>query len=462
VALPAVVPLLFEWQALALREADFDTAATTVLAAMAARLGAVRVSLLARRSAREPARWLACSDGIDQDARVRTQRDLLNAADEVLDRDGLIECPWPPGVQAAPAVALSALLRAGEVPAAVGMPFEMPDGARAAMVFELRQTPGIAERQLARDAALFVGPVLMLKAQADAGWLDRARQVLRPYDSRRRARRTSVAWAAGGVVVAAALVAACWPSTHHVVAPARLDGHGQRVVPAPMDGFLQSVRVRPGERVKAGQVLALLDDKDAQLQAERTLSERRQTERQYLDALTREDAAATEIARARLEQARAADDLAQSRLSLSRLVAPFDGVVISGDLVAMVGSPVRRGQELMVVAPSQTWRIVAEVDEGDIGHVQPGQNARMLLAGAEGATASFAVTRISPVAQPAEGRNVFEVEGLVAATPGSGLDGLRPGQRGIVRIEAGERPPIAVWWERASQALRRLLWTLMA
>jgi multidrug resistance efflux pump len=456
------MPFLFELQALAMRESEFDTAATTVLSALAARLQAHRVSLLVRRSRAKAAEWLASSDGIDRDHRVPVQRQLLNAADEVMDRESLLEAPTPPGRRTPPAIALAGLLRGAEVPACLGMAFAMPDGARGALLVELRRGTTMADRSLAQDAALFVGPVLMLKAQASSGWGSRLKRRLRPYDERQRRSRVSTPALVVALLLLAAMAGAFWPSTHHVVAQGRIEGHGQRVVPAPLDGFLASVAVRPGEPVKAGQVLARLDDKEALLQAERTQAERRQFERQYLDALTREDAAATEIARSKLEQARAADELAQSRLSLSRLVAPFDGVVISGDLLSMIGSPVKRGQELMVVAPSQTWRVVAEVDEADIGHVAPGQAARILLASQSDAAASFAVTRVSPVAQASEGRNIFEVEGLLASTDGPAAAQLRPGQRGIVRIEAGERPPAAVWWERASHALRRALWSLMA
>jgi len=423
------MPFLFELQALAMRESEFDTAATTVLY---------------------------------RDHRVPVQRQLLNAADEVMDRESLLEAPTPPGRRTPPAIALASLLRGAEVPACLGMAFAMPDGARGALLVELRRGTTMADRSLAQDAALFVGPVLMLKAQASSGWASRLKRRLRPYDERQRRSRISTPALVVAPLLLAAMAGAFWPSTHHVVAQGRIEGHGQRVVPAPLDGFLASVAVRPGEPVKAGQVLARLDDKEALLQAERTQAERRQFERQYLDALTREDAAATEIARSKLEQARAADELAQSRLSLSRLVAPFDGVVISGDLLSTIGSPVKRGQELMVVAPSQTWRVVAEVDEADIGHVAPGQPARILLASQSEAAASFAVTRVSPVAQASEGRNIFEVEGLLASADGPAATQLRPGQRGIVRIEAGERPPAAVWWERASHALRRALWSLMA
>ncbi len=457
----ALAPVLLELQGVALREARFDAAATAVLAALARRLGCARVSLASRPTPLSPARLLATSEGVDHDGRLQAMRALCDAADEALEREAPVESP--PRADAGddagagpPAVALSALLRADEVRAALAVAFETAGASRAAVLYEMRLPPDAAARQLATDAALFVGPVLMLKARLDAPLAERVREGLRRrLDSDRR---LPTPWLVGLVLGVALLAGLLWPSTHHVVAQARIEGHGQRVVPAPMDGFLQTVAVRPGEAVKAGQVLATLDDREAATAADKTTAERVQYERQYRDALTREDAAATEIARARFEQAKAQDDLAQSRVVRSRLVAPFDGVLISGDLASSIGSPVKRGQELMVVAPSHAWRVVAEVDEADVTAVVPGQKARVLLAALSGASTDFVVDRVSPVAQVVEGRNVFEAEGRIEAD----LAGLRPGLRGVVRIEAGERAPVAVWFERASTALRRLAWTLMA
>jgi len=458
-ALPPVVPILFELQALALRETTFDAAAATVLSQLASRLGAARVTLAIRRNDRGSARIVATSDGIDHDRRLQALRRLMNAADEAMDRNGPIEAPQPPVViQPLPAVAMAHLLRPGEVSSVLGIAFELDQGQRGALIVELREAAVREQRVLARDAALFVGPILMLKARLDAPVSERVMRKLRPYDEQRRRHSMSVPMVTAASVCGLLLIASMVPMTHHVVAQARIEGQGQRVVPAPLDGYLQSVSVRPGESVKEGQVLAVLDDRESQLQAERSGAERQQLERQYLDALSREDAAATEIARAKFEQAKAQDDLAQSRLALSRLTAPFDGVLISGDLVSQVGSPVRRGQELMVVAPSKTWRVVAEVDEHDINHVAAGQPAKVLLAALSGTSAEFVVARVSPVAQPVDGRNVFEIEGIVQSASAD----LRPGLRGVARIEAGERAPLLVWWERASNSLRRVLWALMS
>ena len=66
-----------------------------------------------------------------------------------------------------------------------------------------------------------------------------------------------------------------------------------------------------------------------------------------------------------------------------------------------------------------------------------------------------------------EQRNVFEVDGLPveqAAASGAASSlptGLRPGLRGVVRIDIEPSTLGAVWWQRASQWLQRTRWRLL-
>ena len=47
------------------------------------------------------------------------------------------------------------------------------------------------------------------------------------------------------------------------------------------------------------------------------------------------------------------------------------------------------------------------------------------------------VERLSPVAQAADGRNVFEAEARLLAAP---QDLLRPGMQGLAQLQAGKQP----------------------
>lgn len=452
--------ILLALQALALRHARAETASTAVASELAVRLGSSRVSLVWRDAARpgRPARIAAISHGADPDLRREAVRQILKAADEALDIGRPVQWPPPDATAAPAALAHADLLKVCGSACVLSVPFDGESDLPAVFVFELSQAPDERSRTLAQDAALFIGPVLMLKWRLAAPWRIRWRSLFAGEPGLRPANRLSPARMAMLAAAVGVVAAALWPTTHHIVAQTRVEGLGQRSITAPVDGFLLTAAVRPGENVKAGQVLATMDDREPQLEVERSGAERAQVERQYRDALARDDAGQIIASRARLEQLQAQHELALRRLERLRLVAPFDGVLIGGDLASAIGAPVQRGQELMVVAPTTGWRVVAEVDEQDILRVQPGQKAQILFAALAGRTAEITVTRIAPVAVQAEGRNVFETEGRVVQP----VDGLRPGLRGVARIEAGQRAPAAVWWERGSNWLRRMWWTFIS
>ena len=266
--------------------------------------------------------------------------------------------------------------------------------------------------------------------------------------SRRRA-----AWAGGALAL---LVALALPLPWRVSAPARLEGSVQRAVVAATDGFLQQSNVRPGDRVKEGQVLVQLSSQDLELERKRRESELRQHENAYRAAEARNDRTQMVISQSRAAEAQALLSLVEAQLDRSQLVAPFDGVVIKGDLTQNLGAPVKKGEVLMVLSPSDNFRLILEVDEADIGAVKPGQRGRLALAARPEETLAFTTRRIVPLATAADGRNYFEVEAALAAPQPE----LRPGLSGIAKVEAGYRPLAWLVFHRAADWLRLALWTL--
>ena len=86
-------------------------------------------------------------------------------------------------------------------------------------------------------------------------------------------------------MVAAAIAATFVPVSYNVGAPARLEGSVQRIVAAPIDGFLDQVNVRPGDRVRANDVVAELAMRDLQAERAKRQSELAQHENLYGAAL---------------------------------------------------------------------------------------------------------------------------------------------------------------------------------
>jgi hypothetical protein len=331
----------------------------------------------------------------------------------------------------------------------------------AVLLFERAAEFDSAALQTAQDAATFLGPVLVLAQRAEATLQQRVQSQI-------TTRSKLSPWQVGLMATALLMaVAAVWPTTYRVVAQARAEGAVQRVIAAPADGFVRSVSVRPGEAVRADSVLLQLEDQDLKLEREKWQSEIAQLDKQHREAMSKDDAAQIVVAGSKLDQARSQLALAEVQLARSALKAPFDGVLISGDLSQSIGMPVKRGQELMTVATDRTFRIVAEVDEQDIAALAVGQTAHVLFA-TLAQPVTFTVSRISPVANAVEGRNVFEVEGRrsdadMSSDPSNASntsDSLRPGLRGVAKIDIASSHVGVVWWHRASAWLRALMWRI--
>lgn len=435
-----------------------SAAAAAVLSTELARLaGCTRVSIGLYAGGR--LRLVAMSGITDIHQNRNLARAIVAAMEEALEQRVVIVHPQPGATTSTITLAQGELARLGGHAATCAVPIRSRERLLGAVVLERQPHFDTATVALARDAALFVGPLLELKQRLEAPLASRlAASVLRGgrRDPASRPGRRVPPWAVPALVAGCLAGAALWPVTEHVVAPARVEGSDRRVVASPIDGFVKAVAARPGQAVAAGDALLVLDDRDLVLERERWRAEIAQLDKLYGDALAQDDSSAIALARARLDQARSQLALAEQRLERSHLVAPIGGVVIEGDLAQSVGMPVQRGQELMTIAPDGGYRAVVEVDEQDVDAIAIGQPARVLFAAWSGEPLPLAVERIAPVAKATGDRNVFEVEGALA-----GATRLRPGLQGVARIEVGRRAWGAIIAHRAARWWQRMVWRVL-
>ena len=157
---------------------------------------------------------------------------------------------------------------------------------------------------------------------------------------------------------------------------------------------------------------------------------------------------------AQLISARAAVEKAELDLSRTRVLAPFDGSVVTGDLSQSLGAPVERGQVLFEVAPLADYRVVVQVDERDIADVAVGQRGELLLTAWPADSVPFTVETITPVSTARDGRNYFRVEAKLDWTP----ERLRPGMEGVGKILVGRRLVVWIWTRQAVDWVRLKLW----
>ena len=241
---------------------------------------------------------------------------------------------------------------------------------------------------------------------------------------------------------------------YRVTAPTALEGKIQRVVAAPFRGYIKQATVRHGDLVRKGDRMCLLDDRDLKLERVRWVTEQQQYAKEYQAALARHDRAKIRILRAKIDQANAQIALIDKQLSRTNVVAPFDGVVTSGDLSQSLGAPVDRGEVLFEVAPLADYRVIAKVDERDIDRIREGQESLLMLPSMPGEVFKFTVELITPVSVAREGRNYFRVEGRLETS----TDRMRPGMEGIGKIKVDRRPLIWVWTHEIVDWGRLLIW----
>lgn len=309
--------------------------------------------------------------------------------------------------------------------------------------------------EFCESVAALVGPILHFRRREDR-WLiakiwdacgDFARHLLGPGH----------AWlkAASILLTATAAFMAFATGEYRIAANTRVEGLVQRVVSSPIGGYIKAARVRGGDLVRKDELMAQLDDRDLLLERAKWTSQRQQHLQEYREALAKSSRSEIAVLQAQLGQAEAELAAVEAKLARIQIVAPFDGVIVSGDLSQSLGAPVAQGDILFKVAPLDAYRVILEVDERDMTAVQAGQTGKLVLTGKTDAVLPFRVDKINLVSEAREGRNFFQVEAKLDHTP----DFLRPGMKGVGKIEIGERRLIWIWTHTLTDWLRLALWS---
>jgi HlyD family secretion protein len=262
-----------------------------------------------------------------------------------------------------------------------------------------------------------------------------------------------------------------------IEATGHLDARTRFEVPPPFAGRVSELRVKPGDRVRAGELLARLDGRaggfvvqnanaskeaatwhmaEAKSAHEAASGERARVERLVARGLASNqelELAHSALARANaaLEAARAQQALASGQLAsakyeqqLTDIVAPIDGVV----LVAPdnLGSAVTPARTLFVIgAPLELMRVDVDVSEADIGEVRVAQRTSFEVQSYPGRKFGARVLRVG-VEPRREGAVITYPVQLMADNP----DGaLLPGMSASVQLEVARSPGVLAVREAA-------------
>ncbi len=262
-------------------------------------------------------------------------------------------------------------------------------------------------------------------------------------------------WKLAGVVGAVLLALSIFVQLpYRVNSPFMVRAEAQAHLPASYDGYLAEARVQPGDLVKAGQELVRLDTSDLRVELASALSEKRRYAAEAEKAEADRKLADMRAYRALEAQADAQVNLVRYRLDRSSLKAPFDGVVVEGNLRERIGAPVRAGDVLMRVSQLDGLYVEMRVPERDVDLVANSVTAQIAFTTRPEDTFDVKIDIIEPSAVTDRDGNYFVMRGQLE----NSSDWLRPGMTGVAKIDAGTRNFMWIATHRLIDFVRLKFW----
>jgi multidrug resistance efflux pump len=438
----------------AVEHEDFHESAMALVTSLATSLECHRVSLGFLRGKHVRVSALSHSAGFTKQMNLVSA--IGSAMDEAIDQRATIVYPLPPDDIPLVTRAHEELSKQHGAGAILTIPLENKGSFIGGLTLE-RPADKLFEEaavEVCRTAAGLVGPILDTK-RAEGRWL--IQKAAESFATQLK-KLLGPGYLVRKLILILLLVLITFFSffkvDYRVTAKTTIEGAVQRVVAAPFDCYVNEAPIRPGDFVKEGDLLCILDDRDFKLERIKWLTEKEQLVKQYYEAMAKHERAEIRITRAKIDQTEAQISLLDEQLARTKVAAPFSGIIMSGDLSQSLGAPLERGQVLFEVAPLDEYRVISKVDERDITEIAVGQKSELVFPSMPGEEFVFVVKKITPVSTAEEGRNYFRVEGSME----QGSERLRPGMEGVGKITIDRRKLIWVWTHKAIDWLRLQLW----
>ncbi len=212
---------------------------------------------------------------------------------------------------------------------------------------------------------------------------------------------------------------------------ASLEAVEEASVVSKVRGIVQEIRVEEGDQVRAGQVIAKIEDDQYRIEAERAKAtmDRMYNDYQRNAELFDKELISAEVyenSRFEYESQKSAYELAQLNYQHTNIKSPISGVI--SERFIKVGNMIGTDQQVFQVTDFDPIQAVIYIPEHERSKIRVGQRAELTADALPGTLFFGKVERISPIIDPTTG--TFKATVYMDL----GQEELRPGMFGRVKI----------------------------
>jgi RND family efflux transporter MFP subunit len=299
-------------------------------------------------------------------------------------------------------------------------PFAFDEGTRDLLAILVNQTTvAVRNAQLYQQVPLagFLQPLL-----------ERRRKLLQIPVRRRQA------WGLGTAAVLLALIVVPWRL--RVEGPVRVLPSRRAAVSAGVDGVVREVLHREGDRVQAGDVVAILKDEAYRAALAQTSAALAIAESDIARHTQEGDAGAMFEARSRRDEEKARKALAAEQLGKTFLRAPVAGILVTPHIEQRIGQALARGAEFALVADAGSVTAEVSIPESDAALVKTGQPVALKLNAYPTRVFRGSVERVGAELRQ-EGAESFVIAEARVENPDAAL---KAGMLGTGKVSGGTKP----------------------
>jgi biotin carboxyl carrier protein len=241
---------------------------------------------------------------------------------------------------------------------------------------------------------------------------------------------------------------------YHVIAPFEFDAVDKRKLQVPFDGQIDDVKVLPGDYVTKGQVLLTMKTFDLQLDLNAHEDDMRKAKAEWMSYTAQGKQSEADAAEQEIERANAEAQEDQEKIDRGTVRAPFNGVILSGDLVDQRNAMKKEGDDLFTIAADTGLRAKITVSEGDAQYLKPGQPGELATTALPTEKYGFIIGRVVPLGETKDGDNKFTVYGTMKQSSPT----WNPGMAGYAHVDVAHRSLLWIWTHKFVEYLQFKLW----